>query len=93
MSELQDFHPQPIDTAMVELPVAVHELIELLARNAHDVWAQSRLADGWHWGTACKDERKEHSCLTPHEEQPESEKDFDRAMAIGTLKMILTPGF
>ena len=93
MSEPQNYHPQPIDTAAVQLPQAVEELTELLARNAHEVWAQSRLADGWRWGPERNDERKEHPCLISYEELPESEKDFDRAIAIETLKMIVALGF
>jgi hypothetical protein len=93
MREPQNYQPQPIDTSKVELPEAVQKLTELLARNAHEVWAQSRLADGWRWGPERNDERHEHPCLIPYEELPESEKDFDRAIAVQTLKTIVALGF
>jgi hypothetical protein len=93
MSELQNYSPQPIDTSQVELPEDVQELTELLARNAHEIWARNRLAEGWRWGEERSDERQEHPCLVSYEELPESEKEFDRAMAVGTLKTITALGF
>ncbi|MCU0485756.1 MAG: RyR domain-containing protein [Anaerolineales bacterium] len=93
MNKPSQYLPQPIDTAHIELPPAVQELTELLARNAHEVWARNRLAEGWRWGPERDDARKEHPCLVPYEALPESEKEFDRAMAVGTLKTILALGF
>ncbi len=93
MNKPKEFHPQPINTSNVELPEAVDALTELLARNAHEVWAQSRLLDGWRWGPQRNDERKEHPCLIPYEKLPESEKDYDRAIAIETIKTIVALGF
>jgi len=93
MSKPQDYHPQPIDTSRVELPQAVEDLVEQLARNTHDVWAHNRLADGWRWGSERNDEQKEHPCLVPYELLPESEKSIDRAIAIETLKTIIALGF
>jgi hypothetical protein len=77
----------------VKLPDAVNELTELLARNAHDVWAQNRLRDGWRWGAERNDERKEHPCLIPYDDLTETEKEYDRVMAIETLKTITALGF
>jgi hypothetical protein len=87
------YDPQPIDTSAVELPPALLEVAELLARNAHDVWAQARMADGWRWGPARNDASREHPMLRPYEELPESEKDYDRRAAQETLKAIMALGF
>lgn len=93
MSEYQDYHPQPVDTSQVDLPEGIIGLTELLARNAHEVWAHTRLADGWRWGPARDDEKRQHPCLVPYEDLPESEKEYDRVIAIQTLKTILALGF
>jgi len=49
-------------------------LSEHLARNAHDIWARQRLADGWNSGPGRDDAAKEHPCLVPYKDLPESEK-------------------
>jgi RyR domain-containing protein len=88
-----DYRPQPIDTSRVQLPREVEELTERLACNTHDIWARQRMADGWHRGPARDDARKLHPSLVPYEELPESEKLYDRATAMETVKAILALGF
>jgi hypothetical protein len=89
----KEYRPQPIDTSQVQLPREMEELTEKLARNAHEVWAQQRMADGWRWGESRDDARKLHPSLVPYEELPESEKKYDRATAMETVKAILRMGF
>jgi ryanodine receptor 2 len=86
------YRPEPIDTGAA-LPDDLHELTELLAKNAHDVWARLRLAQGWRWGPERNDARKEHPSLVPYEALPESEKQADRDTVIGTLKAIRALGY
>ncbi len=87
------YKPGPIDTAAVELPKEVLDLTELLAKNAHDIWARERLAEGWHYGPQRNDGTKEHPCLVPYEELPDSEKEYDRKAAMQTLKAIVALGY
>ncbi len=88
-----EYKPKPIPTAGVRLSSDILELTELLARNAHETWAQQRLAEGWTYGPARDDAAKKHPCLVPYEDLPESEKDYDRNTAMETLKAILTLGY
>ncbi len=83
------YQPEPIDTSAVVLTDDLLGLTEVLARNAHDVWARLRLDQGWRWGPERDDERTEHPSLVPYEQLPESEKQADRDTAIGTLRAIL----
>jgi hypothetical protein len=85
--------PTPIDTSRVELPRDIKELTELLARNAHEVWARQRIADGWTHGPVRDDAQKKHPCLVPYEQLPESEKQYDRNAAMETVKVILALGY
>ena len=85
--------PQPVDTNDVKLPKELESLIEAMAKNVHDVWAQGRIAEGWKYGEERDDEHKTHPCLVPYEELPESEKEYDRQTAISTLKLIQKLGF
>jgi class 3 adenylate cyclase len=84
---------QPLDTQSTRLPPELLELTELLARHAHYIWGRQRLADGWRWGHVRSDDRREHPCLVPYEQLPESEKQYDRNAALETLKAILALGY
>lgn len=87
------YDPRPLDIAGVELGPEVERLTELLARHVHDTWAQARLAEGWVYGPARDDAGKTHPCLVPYGELPESEKEYDRRVALGTLKAIVAAGY
>lgn len=87
------YQPAPISTSHITLPPDLIELTEKLAENAHDLWARQRLADGWTLGLRRDDALKQHPCLVPYAELPESEKRYDREAAIGTLKAILALGY
>ena len=85
--------PQPIDTNDVKLPKELEQLVEQMSKNVHEVWAETRISQGWVYGEQRNDELKTHPCLIPYEELPEEEKEYDRNTSIGTLKLILKLGF
>jgi RyR domain len=87
------YDPKPIDTDTVKLAPSIQPLIEKLAEHNHDLWAGQRMKEGWKFGKERNDQRKEHPCLVPYAELPESEKDYDRNAAIGTLKAIIALGY
>jgi hypothetical protein len=87
------YEPRPIATGDVKLPSVLLELTEELARNAHDLWAAGRIKEGWTWGPARDDAKRLHPCLVSYEELPESEKEYDRSAALGTLKAIIALGY
>ena len=88
-----NYVPQPADTSDVQLPEELNALIEQMAKNVHEVWAQSRIEQGWSYGEKRSDVLKQHPCLVPYDELPESEKAYDRDTAIETLKFISKCGF
>ena len=87
------YTPQPLNTADVELPVELKRLIESMAKNVHEIWAQERIAQGWTYGEKRDDAQKHHPCLVAYEDLPENEKVYDRNTSIETLKLILKLGF
>jgi ryanodine receptor 2 len=87
------YTPQPIDTRDIRLPAELEELVEKMSKNVHDVWAETRIQQGWTCGEQRNDEKKTHPCLVPYDDLPESEKEYDRNTSIGTLKLILKLGF
>ena len=85
--------PKPIDTSAIELDAKIQALAEELAKNAHEVWAAERIAQGWKFGPTRRDDTKEHPCLIPYEELPEFEKVYDRNTAMETLKAVCALGY
>ena len=85
--------PQPMDTSDILLPEELNVLIEHMAKNVHEVWAQSRMEQGWTYGEERSDALKQHPCLIPYEELPEVEKAYDRDTALETLKLICKLGY
>lgn len=85
--------PQPIDTSDVKLPENLEMLVEQMSKNVHEVWAETRISQGWTFGEKRNDDLKTHPCLIPYEELPEEEREYDRNTSIGTLKLIMKLGF
>ena len=48
--EKEKYIPQPIDTNGVALPDELMQLVEKMAKNVHEVWAETRSAQGWTYG-------------------------------------------
>ena len=89
----KNYVPQPMDTEDIQLPEELDALVEQMAKNVHEVWANSRMEQGWTYGEERNDALKHHPCLVPYEELPEVEKAYDRDTALGTLKLICKLGF
>lgn len=85
--------PRPIDTSDINLPEELNPLLEAMAKNVHEVWAQTRIAQGWKYGPERNDAEKRHPMLIPYEDLPEEEKVYDRNTSVETLKLILKLGF
>ena len=52
------YTPQPIDTTDVRLPEELEQLIEQMSKNVHEVWAETRIRQGWKYGVQRNDELK-----------------------------------
>lgn len=89
----EEYVPRPVDVSDVRLPEELAPLVEVMAKNVHEVWAAERIKEGWSYGEVRNDELKTHPCLVPYEQLPESEKEYDRNTSIGTLKLIAKSGF
>lgn len=87
------YRPAPTDTSGIVLPEALQELTEQMARNVHEVWAQTRIEQGWSYGPERNDAEKKHPCLVSYDELPEAEREYDRNTAVETIRLILKLGF
>lgn len=87
------YNPQPINVEDIDLDANLEELTEAIAENAHDIWARARMDEGWTYGPVRNDDLKQHPDLVPYSQLPDSEKEYDRLMAMNTLRLVRRLGF
>lgn len=66
---------------------------EDMARAVHNAWMDARRADGWTYGPKRNDELKQHPCLVPYDELPESEKAYDYITAKAVISKLKEMGY
>lgn len=87
------YKPSPIDTAAVTLTPELNALVDILARNTHEVWAWRRVRDGWRHGPERSDRLKTTPMLVPYDELPETEREYDRSIVREVLKALIARGY
>jgi len=93
MSNQSNYEPHPLNLDDVPIEPELLELREAIAENAHEVWAKTRKDEGWSYGPVRDDARKLHPDMLPYNLLPESEKEYDRLMAINTIKLVKKLGW
>lgn len=90
---MKEYIPNPVDTKSIQISDELKSLVEEMAKNVHEVWAQTRISQGWTYGEERNDAEKKHPCLVSYDELSEEEKTYDRNTSIETIKLILKLGF
>ena len=93
ISDGEEYEPHPIDLSDVEISDDLIELREAIAENAHEVWAYNRKQEGWTYGPVRDDAKKLHPDMIAYNKLPESEKLYDREMAMNTIKLLKKLGW
>lgn len=93
LQSVDEYVPKPIYLDYIPLDDDLMDLREAIAENAHDVWAEARIKEGWTYGPVRDDAHKKHPDLIPYSALPESEKEYDRIMAFNTIKLVRKLGF
>ena len=93
LQSVAEYEPHPIDVDKIPLDGDLEELQEAIAENAHDVWAEARIKEGWSYGKERDDVKKLHPDLIPYTALPDSEKEYDRIMAFNTIKLVKKLGY
>ena len=92
-NSMKTYTPKPIDLSDVELTEDLNELREAIAENAHEIWAENRQAEGWTYGPERDDLLKQTPDMVPYSQLPEGEKEYDRDMAMKTIKLLKKLGY
>lgn len=87
------YRPHPIDLSDVELPDDIEDLREAIAENAHEVWAEARQSEGWTYGSERNDQLKQTPDMVPYSDLTDSEREYDRQMAMNTIKLLRKLGY
>uniref|UniRef100_A0A915K5J2 B30.2/SPRY domain-containing protein n=1 Tax=Romanomermis culicivorax TaxID=13658 RepID=A0A915K5J2_ROMCU len=91
------YKPAPLDTREIQLDEKMMDLVELLAKNTHYVWAKDKIGKGWTYG-ANDDPLTKRSChLVPYDFVDSRIKDANRAMSTEVIKYyefeVITDGY
>ena len=92
-NSMKTYTPKPIDLSDVELTEDLNDLREAIAENAHEIWAENRQAEGWTYGPKRDDQLKQTPDMIPYSQLPEGEKEYDREMAMKTIKLLKKLGY
>ena len=92
-NSMKTYTPKPIDLSDVELTEDLNELREAIAENAHEIWAENRQAEGWTYGPQRDDQLKQTPDMVPYSQLLEGEKEYDREMAMKTIKLLKKLGY
>lgn len=93
LSNQSNYEPHPLNLEDVKIEPELLELQEAIAENAHEVWAKERKKNGWSYGPERDDAKKLHPDMLPYNLLPEGEKEYDRQMAINTIKLVKKLGW
>ena len=87
-----NYVPNPINVDDVVLPEKIAELTEYIAENTHEEWAKQRFREGWTFAPKTNKKLKQSFDLVPYCELIDSEKEYDRKMAMNTLRVLYKLG-
>lgn len=85
------YHPDPIDVSRLDLPPEMDELVDLLLRNAHEIWTANKVRQGWTWGPTFSATERTHPNICPYDALSEAERRKHRKAqpAIQILKLLI----
>lgn len=93
LHSVEEYRPRPVRLDGIVLNSSIADLQDAIAENAHEVWAEARMREGWTYGTVRDDQHRKHPDLVPYSSLPESEKEYDRIMALNTIRLLMKLGY
>ncbi|XP_033625850.1 ryanodine receptor 2-like [Asterias rubens] len=87
------YKPAPYNLSSITLNPKMEKLVELLAENAHNVWARDRIEQGWTYGLSDDNTYKRNPQLVPYNQLNDASKKLNRDTASETVRTILGFGY
>ncbi|XP_013392082.1 ryanodine receptor [Lingula anatina] len=87
------YKPTPLDLSGIVLDDRMHDLVELLAENTHNVWARDRIKQGWTYGLAEDSKNRRSPHLIPYAKVDEAIKRANRETASETVRTLIAYGY
>lgn len=87
------FRHEPLTTEHITLSWEMMMLVDLLAQNSHEVWADGYVKNGWTRGDHFDATEKRHSSLKPYMTLDEQEKNLSREAVTSVLKACICLGY
>ena len=92
------YNPKPLEMfEEIEVDDGLKEVGDAIAEYVHDVWSERRIEEGFVYGPETNTDKKKgpltNKYLLPFSELSERDKDLDREMYIGALKMVRYLGY
>jgi len=69
--------------------LSLERLVDLVAENAHESWAEKRTAEGWKYGRRFNEAQRTHPSLRPFVDLPEQEREKEKALASAIVRALL----
>lgn len=88
-----EYDPRPLSVDDIDLDSDLLDLTEAIAEDVHEVWALGRKAEGWTYGEQRDDVAKKHPDLVPYARLTEGEKQYDRDVALHTIRLVKKLGY
>lgn len=87
------YEPHPINIDNVRVKKELGELVEMMARNNHEVWADKKVKKGWKYAPFHNEERQTNPDLAPYAKIGKVAKEMDKKAALGSIKVIQQLGY
>lgn len=87
------YEPHPIITDDVRIQEGLGELVEKMAINNHEIWAEKKVKKGWKYAPFHNEERQTNPDLAPYAKIGKVAKEIDKKAAINSIKVIQKLGY
>ena len=77
----------------VPIPSILHEVVEVMAFHAHEVWADDKFKKGYKWAEERDEDKKHHHQLIPYFMLDDEDKEYDRITSQNAIRAILSAGY
>lgn len=87
------YEPHPVDVTGVKIKQELGELVDMIAKNNHEIWADKKVRHGWKYAPFQSDERQTNPDIAPYGKISKGAKELDKMSAINSIRLIQKMGY